>query len=378
MTHNPPDPATVTIFFAAINRGDLSAVTALLRATPALAHATDPKCFGATPLTPAAGNANLPLIDLLINAGADPNKANDWWAGGFTPLDSADNATADHLISRGAILTPHAAARLNRIDDLRRLLDASPELVHARGGDGQFPLHFAATPQIAALLLERGAAIDATDIDHASTAAQYAASDRPAVARFLLSHGAAADLFMACMVDDIALATQLAASEPDGVRTLITPARFPAPGSQALGIYHYTVGTNCTTMHAAAVGDAPDICRWLAAQGVPLDARGGYDSATPLHQAAWGNRARSAEALLDLGAPIDARSGPCHNNTPLGWAIVAGSVEVVRLLLARGATIHDWIPTDAAAGARGEFQAFKRHVPLNHWVAINNLFNQHS
>jgi len=39
-------------------------------------------------------------------------------------------------------------------------------LVHARGGDGQTPLHFASTVEIAEFLLAHGAAIDARDVDH--------------------------------------------------------------------------------------------------------------------------------------------------------------------------------------------------------------------
>ena len=50
---------------------------------------------------------------------------------------------------------------------------ADPQLVHARGGDGQTPLHFASTVEIAEYLLDQGADIDARDVDHVSTPAQY-------------------------------------------------------------------------------------------------------------------------------------------------------------------------------------------------------------
>ena len=45
--------------------------------------------------------------------------------------------------------------------------------MHARGGDGQTPLHFASTVEVAEFLLENGAEIDARDVDHESTPAQY-------------------------------------------------------------------------------------------------------------------------------------------------------------------------------------------------------------
>ena len=90
------------------------------------------------------------MIDALLQAGADINARTRWWAGSFGVLDSANGDLANYLITRGATLDIHAAARLGMIDRVRELLALNPQLVHARGGDGQFPLHFAATPEIAA------------------------------------------------------------------------------------------------------------------------------------------------------------------------------------------------------------------------------------
>ena len=53
------------------------------------------------------------------------------------------------------------------------MIDGDGALVHARGGDGQQPLHEAKTVAIATFLLERGAGIDVPCIDHKSTPAQY-------------------------------------------------------------------------------------------------------------------------------------------------------------------------------------------------------------
>lgn len=367
-----PTPST-TSFFHAIRAGDLAAVRSLLQSDPSLINAFDATCFGATPLNHAAGAGNLAMIDLLIDAGASPDTPSDWWAGGFRPLDDCDDVTAAHLLSRGATLTPHAAARLGRLDELRAMLDASPDLVHARGGDGQLPLHFAKTPAIAELLLERGADINARDVDHVSTAAQYAARNRPDVAAFLVGHGAEADLFLACMIDDVKLAESLLPTEPGGVNSRVTPERFPAPGSQALGIYHYTIGTHCTPLHAAAAAGAANACRWLLSKGADPAATGGYDDATPLHQAAWNDQVEAARALLDGGAPMERPSGRLHHNTPLGWAIVGGSDGVVEFLLARGAKLNNAHIADAAAGALGKFRIYNRQRPLAKWERIQQL-----
>jgi hypothetical protein len=43
--------------------------------------------------------------------------------------------------------------RIGQVERVRECLAADPQLVHARGGDGQSPLHFASTVEIAGLLL---------------------------------------------------------------------------------------------------------------------------------------------------------------------------------------------------------------------------------
>src|ERR1700722_14663423 len=134
--------------------------------------------FDTPPIIAAVQKENREIIDVLLNAGANVNQRTRWWAGSFGVLDCASSGLADYLISRGAIIDIHAAARLGKIDRVRELLAADPQLVHARGGDGQLPLHFAATVEIAALLLDHGADINARDIDHESTAAQYMACSR--------------------------------------------------------------------------------------------------------------------------------------------------------------------------------------------------------
>src|SRR5579863_3912905 len=63
----------------------------------------------------------------------------------------------------------------------KELIAADPQLVQARGGDGQTPLHFAAKVEIAEYLLAQGADIDARDIDHESTPAQYMLRERPEI-----------------------------------------------------------------------------------------------------------------------------------------------------------------------------------------------------
>jgi ankyrin repeat protein len=117
------------------------------------------------------------MLEVLLDAGADINTRSRWWAGGFGLLDTAEPELAAYAIERGAIVDAHSAARLGMMDRLRDLIDKDPSVVHARGGDGQTPLHFATTIDVAAHLLDHGADIDARDVDHESTPAQYMVKD---------------------------------------------------------------------------------------------------------------------------------------------------------------------------------------------------------
>ena len=106
------------------------------------------------------------------------------------------------LLAAGAMPDACAAAQLDRRDLLSRMLADDPARVHERGGDGQTPLHFARSREVVDLLLDAGADIDARDVDHRSTAAQWmlgdgAGSPRWELARYLVERGATADIFLA-------------------------------------------------------------------------------------------------------------------------------------------------------------------------------------
>ncbi len=55
-----------------------------------------------------------------------------------------------------------------------------------------------------------------------------------------------------------------------------------------------------------------------------------------------------------------------HNNSPAGWAIVAGSADVFELLLDRGADVLDGFSADAQAAINGEFVKYKWVPPENY------------
>ena len=371
----------IDAFCVAVREGDADRARALLERPHVKQRFNDPMFdFGQRAAHMAATNEA--LLTALLTAGADLNLKSDWKNGPYTVLDRADDRTARFLLARGASLTPNAAARLGWLDELTGLLDADATLVHARGGDGQQPLHEAKTGAIADLLLDRGASIDTPCIDHKATPAQYALVERPEVCRRLLDRGARPDIYMAAHLGDEALAARLLDADPACVSAHINePGYAPVPHFH---IYCWTLGfgrsphdvaraagheavydllvarspASLRFVNAALALDEP-AARGLLAENPTLLAslsRGdhgrlaqaifyeafdaaaamlrlgfdpsapGIDGGTALHAACWVGNVQMVEDILARGrVPIDARD-PTHRSTPIGWAAF-GSVH---------------------------------------------------
>lgn len=230
-------------FFSAIRAGDRARVAKVLDDDPAIVRARNPHAFGETAITAAANRDDRPMIDLLLERGVDVNARSDWWAGSFGALDFASEETSAYLVKRGAKLTAHAAARLGLVQELSSIIKHNPEVVHERGGDGQFPLHFAKSAEVVDLLVAAGADLDARDLDHESTAAQWRVKNREVLER-LVYHGASTDIFMAVALDDPDLIHEHLAADPKALTRKTNEPGNPmvhhhAPGSP---IYVYELG----------------------------------------------------------------------------------------------------------------------------------------
>lgn len=347
-------------FFRALSSGDEAQIRELVAKYPKILDSFNYRSFGATPLTMACFSNRPAIVELLLELGADPNRKSDWDMGPWSPLHCAifrgDKELAKLLLSHGATLDVHTAAGLGDCDAVSKLLDADPARVNERGGDGCFPLHFADTVEVADLLLDRGAEIDGRCIDHYSTPVQYLCSTRPEVARYLVSVGASPDVFSAVVCGDIEIIESLLRATPKLLEARINQTFFPpGPVHDVHNILTFSIGQDSTPLHAAAKGNQPESVAVLVKLGLSPNVRGGYDQGTPLHTAAWSNCVESARALIDNGADIEARSGKIHNNTPAGWAIVAGAEKVFDLLLDRGAQVHSWFLDDARDASAGRF-----------------------
>lgn len=312
--------------------------------------------FGATPLLAAVHRGNRKMVELLIAAGADVNARSHWWAGSFGVLDHDGDLVA-YLIERGAVVDVHAAARLGMLDRLDELLGADPALVRARGGDGQMPLHFASSVEVAAYLLERGADIDARDVDHESTPAQWMVRDRQEVARYLVGRGCRTDIVMAAALGDVELVRRHLDADPGCVRTTVSERWFPKEDQRSGGtIYTYVLGAN-QTPHAVARALGHITAFELLVERSPAELRLalacergdeavvadlleshpglaqmlGEDDRRRLVDAAQKNDAAAVRLLLAAGWPPDARGQ--HAGTALHWAAFHGNVSMVREIL---------------------------------------------
>jgi ankyrin repeat protein len=297
------------------------------------------------------------MLDVLLAAGADINAKSRWWAGGFGLLHSASPELAAYAIERGAIVDVHAAARLGLLDKLTELIAADPELVHARGGDGQTPLHFASTIEIARYLLDHGAAIDARDVDHESTPAQWMVRDRQDIVRYLITRGCKTDLLMASALGDLELARKHLDDDSDAIRLRVNDENFRMRDRRAGGtIYQWTLGWHVSAHQVAKnfghehvlqvlMERSPDEIKlvtacWLGDEAMMnsllaaepnLVARLHDADRRQLAHAARNNDLNAVCLMLAIGLPVDARSQ--HNATPLHWAAFHGNAEMVDLIL---------------------------------------------
>jgi len=364
-----------------VRSGDPAALGATLRAHPGLAARLDEPIaghhFGETPLMTALIGGDLAMAEALLGAGADVDARSRWWAGSFGVLDR-DDAPVDWLLARGATLDAYAAARHGQLEPLRAILAADPDAATRGAGDGQTPLHVAGTWEVAELLLDRGADLDATDVDHESTPAQYLVRRRPDIARGLMRRGARTDILLCAALGDLAGVRAHLDALPDSVATRVAPEWFPMRNPRAGGtIYIWTLGAGKTAhvvahegghadvvallmdrspaalqlTAAAQIGDVasfrrladahPEVLRALRAEprqlvaaaetgsaasvallldaGFPADVRGEHDI-TALHWAAWRGQPDMARALLRHGAPADALE-TMYGGIPVGWAM---------------------------------------------------------
>lgn len=373
--HSASTKTPVQEFLSALHAGDVERVRTLLETHADVRAAINEPIsyFNSRPV--ARATKNLPLLDLLLSYGADLNLKSTWWAGGFGLLEiGVTPEEAAPLIARGATVDVFAAAHLGMFDRLREFVGADPSLVNARGGDGKTPLHCARTVEIAQYLLDRGADLDARDVDHESRPAQYLVRDAPDVARLLVSRGAWFDIFLAIGLRDTALVQRCLRDDAEALDHRIGQGKYqvahdgtkPATreeiGDRRGDIYRWVFASNISAIEAAGRFGNDEILALLLDHTTPtqrlLAACAKADGATakgivaahpdlvrslrPAQMRLIADKAQDSNIaavalMLDLG--FDQRVEGPDNGDALHWAAFHGNTEMLRVLLRRDAPV---------------------------------------
>jgi hypothetical protein len=281
-------------------------------------------------------------------------------------LYSASPAVAERLLAAGAVPDACAAAHLDRPELLERMLVEDPARVHERGGDGQMPLHFARSRRVVDMLLRAGADIDARDIDHRSTAAEWMLGDvdtpdksRLDLARYLVERGAAVDIFLAAALGLTDRARALLEADAGLLSLRTGQGEYGEQKPSSYHIYLWTIGANLSPLQTAAkfgrsetlevmrafatpvqrlllachVGDRDEALAMTRAHAGIVESLSGADRRA-LTDEAWTGNTPAVELMLELGFDPAGRSesGPT-GGTALHCASWRGSVACVRVLL---------------------------------------------
>lgn len=346
-------------FITAVQDGDVDTVRHLLATDKTLAPQIDAPWFSfdAPAIVFAAASGNRELIKTLLDAGANIDVKSSWWAGGTSALHHAagsmlnyDEELAKYLIEQGVTLDAHAAAGLDMYEKLADLIREDPEVVNALATDGMSPLHFAATPRIAELLITQGANINLRDRDHYGTAAQWTMKKRPEVCRYLLERGAEADIVLYCVMGDVERARAEFQKNPELLQLrinvksakgyVIPTLESPDPDTKQTGevpgghVYAYQVGPTMPLLEVALQSKQPAIVDLLIDAGYEINFRDWY--------VLVGQGLKRFDTLVKkfLATGWDINERRKHRRglwTPLHWVAQRGLTNGVACLLANGA-----------------------------------------
>ena len=220
--------------------------------------------------------------------------------------------------------------------------------------------------EVAEFLLANGAEIDARDVDHESTPAQYMLRveqkrhyprDRQDVARYLVSRGCRTDILMAAALGDGDLVRRHLDSDPACIRMSVSEEWFPKQDPRAGGtIYIWTLGAHRTAHSVARDFGHEDVFQLLM-ERTPEDLKLALacelgdeavfheflsthpDAARTLSEtdqrklpnAAQNNNTNAVRLMLEAGWPVDTPGE--MGATALHWAGFNGNAEMTREIL---------------------------------------------
>lgn len=378
----------------AADAGDLDKLRAEIARDPTLA--TSANGTGDTALHHAARRQNLPMVQMLLDAGADPDQIR---GDGYRPVHAAvmtnflvggpspdGSAVAEILLGRGARYTMFLAALLGDDEFIRRSLRRDRSLSNEADTNHHRPLSAAARRgdlDLVRLLLEHGAdplaSEEGAPRGHALWTAVY--NDRHDIAELLLQHGADPN----GMVESSGTPMMMARDKPALLSLLKSHGGLESRGpremfGRALAEHRFADAERMLAADPAMLdvndsqwgegilagpahdGDhdvlaflirlgarVPTVTKWapyyyfkhertaafLLDHGMDPNHMN-WHRVTLLHHMAAEGEIGKARLLIDHGAAIDAIDEE-YRSTPVGLAARRGQLAMVDFLLVRGA-----------------------------------------
>jgi ankyrin repeat protein len=303
------EPDGGTALHWAVHLGDRETAVLLIRAGALVNAAND---NGVTPLSLACTNGSAAIVDLLLNAGANPN-------------------TTSPVTGETVLMT---AARTGVVDVVRMLVDRGADVNATEPQLGQTALMWAAAEGhsgIVRVLVERGAGVR-TQSKAGFTPLLFAArTGNVEIIRFLLDAGAGVN--EEARDGTTALLVAIVRSHMSLARFLLTRGADSnkGPGFTPL---HWAAGNWSDTDTIGDPGARSDNNEWSALEGFRGAAKRELVKLLLDHGANPNARAQGNPPRYGAGR---ARGGILAGATPFFVAARAGDVEVMRLLVAAGA-----------------------------------------
>lgn len=213
-------------------------------------------------------------------------------------------------------------------------LRESPEFLRSADAHGKTGLHWAAETdqlEVARLLLDAGADLDARTTWNATPLDWAATLGSGRVAELLLARGAPRpSLIIAAALGklDLVRAALDTGREPSAARVPVAPDdHWPADSARVLG------DTLSEALFAAARNGHTEVVGFLLERGASVDAKGVFGG-TGLHWAALNGHAETVAFLVSRGASLRIRDVR-FDGTPADWAIEGGHTEIATALSSR-------------------------------------------
>ncbi len=311
-------------------------VTELLLNRGADIDATD--SLGRTALHLASrSNRNPAVAELLIARGASTEATDNKGWSIKTAAQAGGNAQIATIASNRATRPEGVAswrllygdwAETATVESLSKLLDYDHSVVSAVGPEGNL-LHrlarFNSDPAVVALLLARGADVQAVDSIGETALFKAALGKSPEMVGLLVERGIPIDAKND--FNETALFRAARYSDPAVVATFLDLGADPR--GEEYGAY--------TALHSAAGNKNPEVAALLLDRGADITKITNFFGETPLMTATRLGAVETAALLLDRGA--DPNEAGYSNRPVLHGAATSGNAEMVQLLIDRGARV---------------------------------------